>query len=400
MGVRLDALLTAIADDSRTNDARLGAIGKRLQEVVHLECRARLEQLKQLWAPYDPNPEGVPRPSASPDGLARFWAALDALLATANYLVIRPQELEQALRDTSLFPLALRARLDDFADLHVWRCGLTSRTQQLPRSFGLRRRSVVISFYERVVIAVRFRDAAHFAGDKRKPLPFTPGEITIKLFQDVPTNDLEMLFPNTEVAMRLRDHLTLWVPALAGGVGVLAKSLGPLMVVFGLLWLRVHDGGMRSLEPGEWAALGLAGSSAVAIAMFSIRQLSRFKTRKIVFLKELIRNLYFRTLDNNAGVFFRVLDSAEEQETAEAALGYALLCWQGPSAAAELDAAGEAWLAERFGVAVDLETDDALRKLERLGLARHEAGRWTAVAPEQAIALLDERWAAGHRARC
>jgi hypothetical protein len=176
---------------------------------------------------------------------------------------------------------------------------------------------------------------------------------------------------------------------------VLAKSLGPLAVVVGLIWLRMRDGGEQTLGPQEWAALGLAGSAAVAIVLFSIRQLSRFKARKIQFLQLLTRNLYFRNLDNNAGVFHRVLDSAEEEETAEAVLGYVLLRWHGPTTIANLDDLAEAWLAERFGARIDLETDDALAKLERLGLATCEDGQWQALAPNEALAVLDRHWAGG-----
>lgn len=400
VGVRLDALLAAIADDARPDGPALAEVATRIQDVLHLECRARLRELKRLWASYDPNPEGVPRPPvAGPEGLAVCWQALDALLIRANYVPIGSDELDRSLAQQSIFPLALHTRLDDFSELKLWRRGLTDRTEIIQTWFGLRRRAIRVESYERVVLAVRFQDAAHFAASKRGRLPFTPGETTIKLFQDVPTDDLEMLFPNTAVKMRGRDHLAMWLPALVGGIGVLAKSLGPLMVVGGLIWLRMREGGgTGELGPSEWAALGLAGSAAVAIVLFSIRQLSRFKARQIEFLQLLTRNLYFRNLDNNTGVFHRVLDSAEEEETAEAALGYALLRWQGPADVAELDGRAEAWLAERFGVKVDLETDDALAKLERLGLAvQDEGAKWRAIAPEEALTILDRLWTRGYR---
>ncbi|MFV8749635.1 TMEM143 family protein [Nannocystaceae bacterium ST9] len=392
--MRLDALLAAIADDPRAEGPALAKVALRVQDLLHLECRARLRELKRLWAPYDPNPEGVPRPAAGPEGLAACWRALDELLSKANYVPIDEAELARALTRQSVFPLALHTRLDDFAELRLWRRGLTLRRETLPRWFGMRRRTLMVESFERVVLAVRFQDADHFAGSKRR-LAFTPGETTIKLFQDVPANDLEMIFPNIAVKMRWRDHLALWGPALIGGIGVLAKSLGPLMFVGGLIWLRMREGGgLRSLEGSEWAAVGLAASAAVGIVLFSIRQLSRFKARKIAFLQLLTRDLYFRNLDNNAGVFHRVLDSAEEEESAEAALGYALLRWHGPAEVTELDARGEAWLSERFGVRVDLETDDALAKLARLGVAVDEQGKWRALAPDEALAELDRRWAA------
>lgn len=389
--------MAAIADDPRDEARLLARVAARLQDVVHLECRASLRELKRLWAPYDPNPEGVPRPAiASDQGLASCWRALGELLQRANYVEIGADELERALARQSVFPLALHTRLDDFAELKLWRRGLLKRSETVPRWLGLRKRKVEVESFERVVVAVRFKEPDHFPESRRARLPFTPGEATIKLFQDVPVHDLEMLFPNTSIKMRWVDHAALWLPAVFGGVGVLAKSLGPLMVVGGLIWLRMREGGgMRSLQGEEWAALGLAGSAAVAIVLFSVRQLSRFKARKIAFLQLLTRSLYFRSLDNNAGVFHRVLDSAEEEDSAEAMLAYVQLRWQGPQTQAELDSSIEAWLRERFAVDVDFDAEDGLAKLARFGLAREHEGKWSALEPDEALALLDRRWAEG-----
>jgi len=397
LGVRLAALVAAIAEERDDDGDALARVAARIQDVVHLECRERLRELKRLWAPYDPNPEGIPRPAgATAEGLVECWRALGELLERANYVPISHEELERALDRQSVFPLALHTQLDDFADLRLWRRGLLERSELVPRWYGLRKRKVVVQSFERVVVAVRFRELEHFPESRRTRLPFQPGETTIKLFQDVPIHDLEMLFPNTSIKMRWIDHLALWLPAFVGGIGVLAKSLGPLMVVSGIIWLRMQDGGgTRSLQPEEWAALGLAGSAAVAIVLFSIRQLSRFKARKIAFLQLLTRSLYFRSLDNNAGVFHRVLDSAEEEDSAEAILAYVQLYRGGSQTQAELDASIERWMRARFGVEVDFDAEDGLAKLSRFGLAEQVEERWQVLAPSEALVLLDRRWVAG-----
>jgi hypothetical protein len=41
-----------------------------------------------------------------------------------------------------------------------------------------------------------------------------------------------------------------------------------------------------------------------------------------IFMKTLGDNLYFKNLDNNAGVFFHIIAEAEEEEFKEALLGY------------------------------------------------------------------------------
>jgi Protein of unknown function (DUF3754) len=41
----------------------------------------------------------------------------------------------------------------------------------------------------------------------------------------------------------------------------------------------------------------------MALGGYLVRQFTKFKNRKIQFMKALSENLYFRNLDNDAGVF-------------------------------------------------------------------------------------------------
>src|SRR5262249_423320 len=81
--------------------------------------------------------------------------------------------------------------------------------------------------------------------------------------------------------------------------------------------------------------------------------------------------LYFQNLDTNAGVLFRVLDEAQEEECREALLTYFLL-WrhapaEGMSRTALADAV-EKFLRERADLHVAFEIDDGLAYLDRNGL--------------------------------
>ena len=74
----------------------------------------------------------------------------------------------------------------------------------------------------------------------------------------------------------------------------------------------------------------------------------------------LTRNLYYQNLDNNAGVVFRLLDEAEEQECREAVLAYYML-WRHASDEGwtqdTLDREAERFLQEQLGLdKVDFET--------------------------------------------
>jgi hypothetical protein len=76
-----------------------------------------------------------------------------------------------------------------------------------------------------------------------------------------------------------------------------------------------------------------------------VKQWLKFKNRKILFMKTLADNLYFKNLDNNEGVLNHVIDGAEEEECKEALLAYYfLLKHPAGMTEAQLDDAIEGWL--------------------------------------------------------
>ena len=213
------------------------------------------------------------------------------------------------------------------------------------------------------------------------------------MFRNVPRADLEMLFPNTEVRMKTVDKLMIGVPAAASGVALLVTKLGPTLFLVGSLvafWLGIHD---REVTLDQGALLALAAGLGT-LGGFLFKQFSNFKNRKIKFMKTLADSLYFRNLDNNAGVFHRLVDAAEEEECKEAVLAWTFLPTHEAALTAEaLDAVIEAFLAEQIDGPVDFEIDDALAKLERFGIVtRRDDGTLVALEPAAAARRLDEIW--------
>jgi hypothetical protein len=111
-------------------------------------------------------------------------------------------------------------------------------------------------------------------------------------------------------------------------------------------------------------------------------------------MKSLSENLYFRNLDNDAGVFHHLLDAAEEEESKEAVLAYHFLRTAAdPLTSAELDGRIEEWFARRWEATLDFEVDDGVGKLRRLKLVDDAGqGRLAAVPLDEALRRLDEAW--------
>ena len=232
-----------------------------------------------------------------------------------------------------------------------------------------------VDVYERVVLLVKFKDEAYFKAKKRQ-IAFQPGSMLIKLFKNIPKADLEMLFPNTQVRMKPKDKAIMSAWAITGLAGVIGKASAGIIAALVVLWgiIRTFGDG-QALDPkdvtkmvGGMSALGLLGGVLW-------KQYAGYKNRKMIFTKTLADSLYFKNLDNNAGVFHHVVDAAEEEECKEAILAYYFLL-KNPKGMTEaaLDDAIENWFEERHSTKIDFEVDDGLGKLKELELME-EAGK-------------------------
>ena len=169
--------------------------------------------------------------------------------------------------------------------------------------------------------------------------------------------------------MGLRDQLMLGVPALIGGIPILLKLASTLTVLFVVAGFYLGVAG--SVKEADTAGALAAISGIVALGGFVVRQWVKFQRQSLIYQKILSENVYYRNINNNAGIFDYIIGEAEEQESKEAFLAYYFLMAPGGEATEDnLDRRIEAWLQERFGVDVDFECDDALKKLDRMGLAQ------------------------------
>lgn len=363
-----------------------------LESVFHFEFHRLLEALKDSYAAIDPDagtrcPAAVGTPAS---GGTRLIELLRELLDKANYEQLTRVDLEQALHESSLFKVRLQVDFNDFAEVLLFFRGASLREETVREWFGLRQRTIRFTNYDRVMVYFRFRDdyeprKAALPGARR-------AAALLKLFQNVPKADLEMLFPNTRIRMRNIDKLLIGVPAAVSGGIILATKLGATLVLVGSLlgfWLGLHARPV-TLDTAALVAL-LAGSAT--LAGYFWKQFNAYKNRKLRFMQTLTENLYFRNLDNNAGVFHRLVDDAEEEECKEAILAYRfLLASDRPLTRAELDGRIEQWFRERWQCLLNFEIHDALEKLESLGLVTARGEQLAAVPLAQALPLLDKRW--------
>jgi hypothetical protein len=237
---RLLARSIGAGPESRQLQEQFEAGVARITEAFAAEFHRERQAIKDAYATLDPDADTrALAEDATTDTNAELGDRLARLLNRGNYERFTDSDLKRAFRSASLFQIRLRVDMRDFEEVLLFGRGASEREETLSHLWGLYTRTVRFVNYDRVVLYLRFADR----GAQGNPeLP--PGRVMIKLFQNVPDADLEMLFPNTRVAMRWIDRLLIGVPALASGAVVAFTKLGAPLVLLGTLfgfWLGLHS---------------------------------------------------------------------------------------------------------------------------------------------------------------
>lgn len=367
-----------------------------LSSLIHFEYHGLLESLKNDYAPFDPNSDTRQLASFSPEHKnackTAFAKNFAIVLDAANFEKITEQDLQEALTEESLFKVRLEVEFDDFEQVVFYRRGESQISETLTSLFGLRKQTINFTNYDRVAVFITFKDKSHFNAKNKLPLGFEPGATIVKLFQNVPKADLEMLFPNSEVRMRPIDKAIIGASAVVGGAAVLITKLGASLVLLATLFAFWLGWRAESVEMTEQHMISFALGMGV-FGSFIFKEWSKFKNRKIKFMKALSDNLYFKNLDNNAGVFHTLIDAAEEEDFKEAILAYTfLLKTKTGLTAKQLDQDIELWFEQEYNCTLDFEISDALNKLVRMKLVTEQNNAYFPLPLNEAKTILDKHW--------
>jgi hypothetical protein len=374
--------------------ARFRELAKVVEAYYHFQFHHKLETLKDAYHPFNPDLDVESSGEFSPEQMARhlecLTATLDEVLNDANFEEISRAQINEAIERESLFSIKLKLDFDDFVDCRVYGRGNVVKKETI-RRWLLWKEVVDVPTFERVVLFMRFKERAYFQAQKRGGLNFEPGSTQVKLFKNMPHHDLEILFPNTQLQMHLRDKLLLGVPATLGAIPILiTKVLPQIPLIIGVFF--GYQAAKGAIAGDEYKAILQALIALAVFGGYCYRQWDKFKNRRIQYLKQLTESLYTKNLDNNAGVFHRLIDSAEEEEFKEAIIAYYFLVTEGPRSSAELDARIEAWFKEKHGKILNFEINGALEKLIKLGICESENEVYSAKPVLEAAQIVDSHW--------
>jgi hypothetical protein len=402
--LRKSDIIDGLIAEGRLDEAdqtRFRQLARMLGAILHYEYLEELDRLRETYFYFDP--EIDPHEFGSAKDLDAAYRALSdefvRVLTEANFIEIAHEEITKAFAERARVRVKIKAPVEDYRDVRMFRRGHHTETIEIPSWFGLRRRPLEIMVYDDVVLMVATKPDGMTAADARRALSSArrggqkvrSGAVLLKYFRHIARADLKALFPNVRVVRSLLDHLTLGVPAVLGGVPILIKLASTMTVLFLVAGFYLGLSGTMHDKDMEQALAALSG--LLALGAFLLRQWGNFHRQSLVHQKQLTDNVYYRNVNNNSGIFTYLVGEAEDQDWKEVLLAYyGLLTEAGPLTREVLDARVEELLARVLGVSADFEIDHALSRLRGYDLIVETDGRLAAAPLSDALERLDREW--------
>jgi hypothetical protein len=359
-----------------------------------------LSSLLQAYESFSPDSDLLVTRTFTDDERAtlqkRVVREVGAILTQANYVRIDPTDVEMILTKDSTYGLDLHVDFTAFEEVLIYYRGATNRRDQRRRlAKFMRKEEFDVPIFQRLFLLFKLkpfetrvleimkeqrlprREAERLVRAARAMIPDTVKDtnIYLKLFKNIPRNDVEMVFPNTRVKFRLFDKLRLGLTA-SGGLGMGAVGAAGKLAV-------------AASNPivAMGAVLGLGG--------VAFRQTMSFLNQKQRYMVVMAQNLYFHSMADNRGVLIKLADRAAEEDVKEEMLLYSVLAKESArrSDLPAIDSAIEQYLSASFGITVDFDLDDALSRLLADGIVTEQAdGTLVTLDPHAAAQHLDAQW--------
>lgn len=347
--------------------------------LLHHVYRQRHEQLTYNYGPLDPDRDtlllSVPLSAQRERMCTELLTRLDDTLRRANYHHLTQTEIEQAMSAASRWGVRMRVDFDSLKCIEVYARGNTV-AQKSFRNWRhmFRDQTLDVPLYQRLVVIFRTQEQGR---DKR----FDSRRLYLRMFKNIPQQDVDMVLPATRIKMTWWDHSSIVLPSLYALISTLWRTLRyvVLLTLIGLL---------------KTAVLIVL---VIVAFLYGLKSMFTYtiNTRRRYHLN-IAQNLYYQTLDNNAGAMLRLLEEGEQQEACEAVLSYfaasIILRDCEFMTLQQIDRVCEQLVTEATGVRINFDIESAARDLVHFGLLRVSDDRWYAVSLSDARRRLDGTW--------
>lgn len=240
------------------------------------------------------------------------------------------------------------------ANLHVERIRIENLELSMPNL--LSKITIQEPTFDRVIVVYRK------AGTKTK----TERGIYVKHFKNIPMADMEIVLPEKK-----NPSLTPmdWVKFLVSAVLGLVALVGSLEMPKADFWVIFA------------VISGLIGYCAKIYLTF--------QANMAAYQNLITQSMYDKQLDSGRGTLLHLCDDVIQQEVKEVIISFFILMEQGKATLNDLDIQCEELINEEFGGNCDFDVEDAVQKLERMGVVgRDSVGRYYCVGLRRANEII------------
>ncbi len=372
----LAAYLVQRSDANALDVASFQNAMRRIRSSLALRSSANDERFDGLYHAIDPDQDNR-RPASleavvDPESLeAKPAESTDELLALcceilveAGYREVTRPEIEACVGVASQWGVPLHVEFSMFKQLTVYCRGdvIGKRIHRRWRKL-YRVETIEVAVYQRM--AVMFQLRQDIPGDEL----LLARSLHLRLFKNIPKQDIDMLLPCTKVKFTWLDRFKIVVPSI-GGILMSARKIINTILIVAVLTLK-----------STFVLVGLV----IAAVGYIVRSVLGYFQTKNRYLLNLTRSLYFQKLDTNAGVGYQMIHQAREQGNVETVLAYYALATAAESLShRKWQRRCERIVREAIDLEVDFNIDRAASRLRELGLSRPDASgdRWLACSPD------------------
>jgi hypothetical protein len=276
-------------------------------------------------------------------------------LEVAGYRRLSQADIEQCVGVASQWGVPLHVDFELFERLIVFARGdiIGNRLRRRLRKL-YRRESVAVPIHQRMIVIFQLHN------DDSSEEKLTAAALHLRMFKNIPKQDIDMLLPGTRVRISGVDHAKIILPSL-GGLLMSLRRIAQYALLFAAIAF-------------SWTMILIA-----LVVGYLIKSVFSYFQTKNRYQLNLTRNLYFQKLDTNAGVAYRMIQQAHRQSKVEMILAYyAILTSEEPISTRRLRRRCERMVREAIDVEVDFQVERTLERLVEINAVRQHAECWKA----------------------
>lgn len=368
--VRVPVLVERILSDaalSQEEKEQFKIFVQMIGHRFHFDFHVELTDLHDSFVPFDPDRDTfcdfIPDDKSRFELGSRLVAGLNKLAIDCNFVSLSEDELNHCLSQRPHGGLSVRVDLHQFETFRVFYRGARLEERKFPWWCFWRRNAKVESrVIKRALVLARYRAEEG-------------GSIIVKLFKDIPIENIKIIAPKVEICMPFFERIKVGGSFLGG------------LAATGLKVMKI------AVFTGQFFLL-LAASLIIVI----VKGVLSFFNSRTKYLLKCSSSLYFQCISNNTSAISSLVHMAEEQEVKETILAVYMLYVHRNKVLSEqeLDEKVERWLFHQFDLDIDFEVKDALRKLSEKRLlwqrGQGDCARYNVYPLSDLLVRLDQDW--------